>query len=92
MGFTLLRYCNASGADADARHVEDHTPESHLIPLALQVPLGQRDKIMVFGDDYATPDGTCIRNIPAHCPVWWRMRPNRDRNWAGSGLFRLGAK
>ena len=62
MGFTLLRYFNASGADADGRHGEDHTPESHLIPLVLQVPLGQRDKIMVFGDDYATPDGTCIRD------------------------------
>ena len=62
MGFTLLRYFNASGADADGRHGEDHTPESHLIPLVLQVPLGQRDKIMVFGDDYPTPDGTCIRD------------------------------
>lgn len=62
MGFTLLRYFNASGADADGRHGEDHTPESHLIPLVLQVPLGQRDRIMVFGDDYPTPDGTCIRD------------------------------
>ncbi|MBU2994058.1 UDP-glucose 4-epimerase GalE [Octadecabacter sp. 1_MG-2023] len=62
MGFTLLRYFNASGADPDGRHGEDHRPENHLIPLVLEVPLGQRDKIMVFGDDYPTPDGTCIRD------------------------------
>ncbi|AEI96538.1 UDP-glucose 4-epimerase GalE [Roseobacter litoralis] len=62
MGFTLLRYFNASGADANGRHGEDHTPESHLIPLVLQVPLSQRNKIMVFGEDYPTPDGTCIRD------------------------------
>lgn len=62
MGFTLLRYFNASGGDADGRHGEDHRPENHLIPLVLEVPLGQRDKIMVFGDDYPTPDGTCIRD------------------------------
>lgn len=62
MGFTLLRYFNASGADADGRHGEDHRPENHLIPLVLQVPLGQRDEIRVFGDTYPTPDGTCIRD------------------------------
>ncbi|MEM9239722.1 MAG: UDP-glucose 4-epimerase GalE [Pseudomonadota bacterium] len=62
MGFTLLRYFNAAGADADGRHGEDHRPENHLIPLVLQVPLGQRDKITVFGDDYDTPDGTCVRD------------------------------
>lgn len=62
MGFTLLRYFNAAGGDPDGRHGEDHRPENHLIPLVLQVPLAQRDKIMVFGDDYPTPDGTCIRD------------------------------
>ncbi len=62
MGFTLLRYFNAAGADPDGRHGEDHTPESHLIPLVLQVPLGQRDRISIFGTDYATADGTCIRD------------------------------
>jgi len=62
MGFTLLRYFNASGADADGRHGEDHRPENHLIPLVLEVPLGKRAGIMVFGDDYPTPDGTCIRD------------------------------
>jgi len=62
MGFTLLRYFNASGGDAGGGHGEDHRPENHLIPLVLEVPLGQRANIMVFGDDYPTPDGTCIRD------------------------------
>lgn len=62
MGFTLLRYFNASGADADGRHGEDHNPENHLIPLVLKVAQGQLSKIKVFGDDYPTPDGTCIRD------------------------------
>src|SRR5690606_35366577 len=43
-------------------HGEDHQPETHLIPLVLQVALGQREKITVFGDDYPTPDGTCVRD------------------------------
>lgn len=62
MGFTLLRYFNASGADPDGQFGEDHDPETHIIPLVLQVPLGQRDKIMIFGTDYPTPDGTCVRD------------------------------
>ncbi|MEL7256135.1 MAG: UDP-glucose 4-epimerase GalE [Pseudomonadota bacterium] len=62
MGFTLLRYFNASGGDADGRHGEDHRPENHLIPLVLEVALGKRDDIKIFGDDYPTPDGTCIRD------------------------------
>jgi len=62
LGFTILRYFNASGADPDGEHGEHHDPENHLIPLVLQVPLGQRDKIMLYGDDYPTPDGTCIRD------------------------------
>ncbi len=62
LGFTLLRYFNASGASACGNFGEDHSPENHLIPLVLQVPLGQRDKIMVFGTDYPTEDGTCIRD------------------------------
>ena len=62
IGFTLLRYFNAAGADADGQYGEDHDPETHLIPLVLEVPLGQRDKILLFGDDYDTPDGTCVRD------------------------------
>ena len=58
--FAALRYFNAAGAT----HLrgEDHAPETHLIPLVLQVALGQRKDIKVFGDDYETPDGTCIRD------------------------------
>ena len=62
LGFAALRYFNAAGAAADGTLGEDHTPESHLIPIVLQVALGQRDKITVFGNDFATPDGTCIRD------------------------------
>jgi UDP-glucose 4-epimerase len=62
MGFTLLRYFNASGADADGKHGEDHRPENHLIPLVLDVALGKRTHIDVFGTDYPTPDGTCLRD------------------------------
>jgi len=62
LGFTLLRYFNAAGADPDGEYGEHHDPENHLIPLVLQVPLGRRDKILLFGDDYPTPDGTCIRD------------------------------
>lgn len=62
LGFTLLRYFNAAGADADGRHGEDHNPETHLIPLVLDVALGKAPAIRVFGTDYPTPDGTCIRD------------------------------
>ncbi len=62
LGFTLLRYFNAAGAAEDGQFGEDHDPESHLIPLVLQVPLGQREKLKVFGNDYPTPDGTCVRD------------------------------
>ncbi len=57
-----LRYFNASGADPEGRIGEDHTPEGHLIPLVLQVPLGQRESVKVFGLDWDTPDGTCVRD------------------------------
>jgi UDP-glucose 4-epimerase len=55
-----LRYFNACGATE--KFGEDHTPETHLIPIVLQVALGQRDKVTIYGDDYDTPDGTCIRD------------------------------
>lgn len=57
-----LRYFNASGADPSGLIGEDHTPEHHLIPLVLQVALGQREDVKVFGTDWPTPDGTCIRD------------------------------
>ena len=59
--FAALRYFNAAGATPPIRG-EAHRPESHLIPLVLQVALGQRENIAVFGDDYPTPDGTCVRD------------------------------
>ena len=59
--YAALRYFNACGA-ASPDLGEDHDPETHLIPLVLQVALGQREKIVIFGDDYGTPDGTCIRD------------------------------
>ena len=57
-----LRYFNACGASADGSIGEDHDPESHLIPIVLQVALGQRPHVQIFGTDYPTPDGTCIRD------------------------------
>ncbi|HIK42437.1 UDP-glucose 4-epimerase GalE [Thermoleptolyngbya sp. M55_K2018_002] len=58
----IFRYFNAAGADPAGRLGEDHNPETHLIPLVLQTALGLRDAIQVFGTDYPTPDGTCIRD------------------------------
>ncbi|QOJ13337.1 MAG: UDP-glucose 4-epimerase GalE [Planctomycetia bacterium] len=62
LGSISLRYFNASGAAADGTIGEGHQPETHLIPLILQVALGQRSEIAILGDDYPTPDGTCIRD------------------------------
>jgi UDP-glucose 4-epimerase len=60
MRYACLRYFNAAGASAERG--EHHNPESHIIPLVLQVALGQREQFSIFGDDYPTPDGTCIRD------------------------------
>lgn len=60
--YAALRYFNAAGASADGTLGEDHDPETHLIPIILQVALGQRQQITIYGDDYPTPDGTCIRD------------------------------
>ena len=57
-----LRYFNAAGADQEGRAGEDHAPETHLVPLVIDAALGRTDAITVFGDDYDTPDGTCIRD------------------------------
>ena len=62
INFVSLRYFNACGADAGGKIGEAHNPESHLIPLVLQVPNGKRASISIFGTDYDTPDGTCIRD------------------------------
>ncbi|MBF1682085.1 MAG: UDP-glucose 4-epimerase GalE [Selenomonas artemidis] len=60
--YVSLRYFNAAGALPDGSIGEDHKTETHLIPLILQVPTGRRDHITVYGDDYLTPDGTCLRD------------------------------
>lgn len=84
LGYAALRYFNAAGASPEGDLGEDHTPESHLIPIVLQVALGQREQITVFGDDYPTPDGTCIRDYihvddlaAAHLKALERLEPGR---------------
>ncbi len=62
LNYVALRYFNAAGADPSGSIGESHEPETHLIPLVLQTALGEREKILVFGDDYETNDGTCIRD------------------------------
>lgn len=64
-----LRYFNAAGADPEADIGEDHRPESHLIPVVLQAALGQRDHLDLFGTDYPTPDGTCVRDYIHVCDL-----------------------
>jgi len=63
LGYTIFRYFNASGADPDGKFGEDHAHETHLIPLILYAALGRRDKVMIFGNDWDTRDGTCVRDF-----------------------------
>ena len=91
--FVSLRYFNAAGAHEGGRIGEDHSPESHLVPLVLQVALGQREHISVFGDDYATDDGTCVRDYihvsdlaDAHLLALDRLRQGGE-----SGIYNLGS-
>ncbi len=69
LAYVALRYFNAAGADPARELGERHNPETHLIPLVLQVALGQRDKILVFGNDYDTPDGTAVRDYVHVCDL-----------------------
>src|SRR5262245_39960683 len=62
IAYLSLRYFNAAGADADGEFGEDHTPETHLIPLTLQAAAGNRPDVQIYGTDYPTPDGTCLRD------------------------------
>ena len=62
LAYAALRYFNTCGAGNDAKTGEDHRPESHLIPLIIQAAMGKRDNIKIYGTDYDTPDGTCIRD------------------------------
>jgi len=61
MRYAALRSFTPAGASA-SDHGEDHDPETHLIPIVLQVALGQRERVTIYGDDYDTPDGTCVRD------------------------------
>lgn len=62
INYVVLRYFNAAGADPEGDIGESHDPEPHLIPITLQVALGKREKVYIFGNDYDTPDGTCLRD------------------------------
>ena len=62
MGYASLRYFNAAGGSPDGKFGEDHQPETHLIPIVLQVPLGKRDEVLILGNDFDTYDGTAIRD------------------------------
>ncbi|MFC4304248.1 UDP-glucose 4-epimerase GalE [Cohnella boryungensis] len=91
--YVSLRYFNAAGAHESGKIGEDHSPETHLVPLVLQVALGQREFISVFGDDYGTEDGTCIRDYihvsdlaDAHILALERLRQGGD-----SGIYNLGS-
>ncbi|MCA0385413.1 MAG: UDP-glucose 4-epimerase GalE [Firmicutes bacterium] len=91
--FVSLRYFNVAGADQSGDIGEAHGVETHLIPLVLQVPLGKRKEITIFGDDYPTKDGTCIRDyihvtdlIDAHMRALDYLRQGH-----GSEIFNLGS-
>jgi len=93
LGACALRYFNASGASSDATLGEHHEPEPHLIPIVLQVALGQREKVLIYGTDYPTPDGTCVRDYihvedlaDAHLRALDGLRPGRTRHYnVGTG-------
>ena len=91
--FISLRYFNVAGAHESGEIGEDHNPETHLIPLILQVPLGKREFISIFGDDYDTHDGTCIRDYihvidlaDAHILAVEKLREGSDSN-----IYNLGS-
>jgi UDP-glucose-4-epimerase GalE len=88
IGYAALRYFNASGAAADGSIGEDHDPETHLIPIVLQVALGQRSHVEIFGTDYPTPDGTCVRDYIhiedlalAHLLALEKLQPGEGRQY-----------
>lgn len=97
LSYAALRYFNASGASEDGSIGEDHSPETHLIPLVLQVALGQREHITIFGTDYPTPDGTCIRDYihvddlaDAHLIAIEKLQPGDEKTEASSIRCNLG--
>ncbi len=91
LGYAALRYFNASGAAADAAIGEDHDPETHLVPIVLQVALGQRQRVEIYGADYPTPDGTCIRDYVHVCDLAQAHILAMEAIQPGKGLaFNLG--
>ncbi|CAM3115523.1 UDP-glucose 4-epimerase GalE [Sporolactobacillus spathodeae] len=93
MKFVALRYFNVAGASKTGKIGEDHHPETHLIPIVLQVAAGERDHLQIYGDDYPTKDGTCIRDyvhiedlIAAH-----RLALNYLLKGGESNVFNLGS-
>jgi UDP-glucose 4-epimerase len=83
--FAALRYFNVAGCSADGAVGEDHRPETHLIPVILQAALGKREKITIFGEDYPTPDGTCLRDyihvedlVEAHVRMLAALEPGKQ--------------
>ncbi|MDO7878054.1 MAG: UDP-glucose 4-epimerase GalE [Enterococcus mundtii] len=92
MRYVALRYFNVAGAKNDASIGEDHTPETHLVPIILQVALGQRESLAIYGDDYDTPDGTCIRDyvqvedlIAAHILALEYLKAGNESNFFNLG-------
>lgn len=87
-GYAALRYFNAAGASPKGGIGEDHEPETHLIPLVIQAAAGKRPAVEIFGTDYATPDGTCIRDYihvddlaEAHLLALERLEPRRGLSY-----------
>ncbi|MCI0640146.1 MAG: UDP-glucose 4-epimerase GalE [Gemmataceae bacterium] len=87
-GYAALRYFNASGASHDGSIGEDHEPETHLIPLAIYAAMGKRPHLEVFGTDYPTPDGTCVRDYihvedlaEAHLLALENLKPGQEMKY-----------
>lgn len=94
MKYIALRYFNVAGADPSGVIGEDHRPETHLVPLVIDVALGRRDKLIIYGNDYPTKDGTCIRDylhiedlISAHLLALKRLLDGGE-----SDVFNLGSE
>ena len=86
--FAALRYFNVAGCDRSGLLGEDHEPETHLIPVVIEAALGRRDGVSIFGTDYPTPDGTCVRDyvhvedlIDAHVCVMDALQPGDQRTY-----------
>ena len=93
MKFVALRYFNVAGAWPDGSIGEDHNPETHLMPIILQVAQGKRDKLQIYGDDYNTPDGTNIRDYvhPIDLADAHILAADYLRNGNSSDAFNLGS-